>query len=68
MALGLLLNDSFNWWGREGNVGTAGAGGFCAFADPDNHLAFGYTPNRYTTGEGMGDEPRRLIEALYRCI
>jgi CubicO group peptidase (beta-lactamase class C family) len=68
VALGLLLHIPFNWWGREGNVGTAGAGGFCAFADPVNRISFGYTPNRYTTGAGMGEEPRRLIDALYASL
>lgn len=50
---------------REGNVGTAGAGGFCAFADSENRFSFGYTPNRYTNGYGLGDEPKRLMEAVY---
>ncbi len=68
VALGLLLDDPFNAWGREGNVGTAGAGGFCGFADPEHHISFGYTPNRYTTGPGLGEEPRRLIEALYASL
>jgi len=65
VALGLLLHTPFSDWVREGNVGTAGAGGFCAFADPDNRFSFGYTPNRYTNGYGLGDEPKRLMEAVY---
>lgn len=39
VALGLLLNIDFNYWGKEGNVGTAGAGGYAAFADPDNGIS-----------------------------
>ena len=68
VALGLLLNTPFNNWHREGNIGTAGAGGFCAFADPDNHLAFAYTPNRFTNGTGLGEEPDRLITATYAAL
>jgi len=68
VALGLLLNSPFNDWGREGNIGTAGAGGFCAFADPKNRLSFGYTPNRHTSGYGLGKEPKHLIDALYTCL
>jgi CubicO group peptidase (beta-lactamase class C family) len=63
-----LMNGGLINEGREGNVGTAGAGGFCAFADPANRISFGYTPNRYTTGAGMGEEPRRLIDALYASL
>ena len=68
VAVGLLLNIPFNNWGREGNVGTAGAGGFGAFADPDNGVSFAFTPNRHTTGYGLGDEHNRLVDALYRCL
>ena len=68
VALGLLLNCGFNNWGREGNVGTAGAGGYSAFADPENHLAFGYTINRFTTGAGLGEEHDNLVAALYQSL
>ena len=68
VALGLLLHCGFNNWGREGNVGTAGAGGYSAFADPDHHIAYGFTPNRYTTGYRLGKEHDRLVEALYSSI
>ena len=40
VALGLLLDCPFNFWGREGNIGTAGAGGFTAFADPGESYLF----------------------------
>lgn len=68
VAMGLLLNIPFNYWGREGNIGTAGAGGYCAFADSHNRISFAYTPNRFTSGAGLGDEQRRLVDALYACI
>ncbi len=68
VALGLLLHCGFNNWGRDGNVGTAGAGGFSAFADPENHLACGYTINRHTTGYGLGKEHDRIVTALYKSL
>ena len=68
VSLGLLLQIPFNDWGREGNVGTAGAGGYMAFADPENRLSFGYSPNRFTTGSGLGNEPRRLVDAVYGAL
>jgi CubicO group peptidase (beta-lactamase class C family) len=68
VTLGLLLHIPFNYFGREGNVGSAGAGGYTVFADPERHLSFAYTPNRYTTGFGLGDESRRLIDSLYDCV
>jgi CubicO group peptidase (beta-lactamase class C family) len=68
VALGLLLHCGFNNWGREGNVGTAGAGGYSAFADPEHHIAYGYTPNKFTTGYGLGEEHDRLIAALYESL
>ncbi len=68
VALGLLLHCGFNNWGREGNVGTAGAGGYSAFADPDNRIAYGYTINKHTTGFGLGQEHDRLVAALYQSL
>ena len=68
VTMGFLLNIDFNYYGREGNVGSAGAGGFVGFADSENHLSFGYTPARMTTGPGMGNEPRRIVDALYASL
>ena len=68
VAMGLLLTNSFNDWGREGNVGTAGAGGYAAFADPENGISYGFTPNRFTTGYGLGEEHGRLVEAVYESL
>ena len=68
VSLGFLLDIPFNHWGREGNIGTAGGGGYTAFADPANRLSFGYSPNRFTSGSGLGRESRALIDAVYRCV
>ncbi len=68
VALGLLLNIDFNYWGREGNVGTAGAGGYATFADPRNGISYGYTPNRFNSGPGLGDQHRNLVDALYESL
>ena len=68
VALGLLLNIDFNYWGREGNVGTAGGGGYAAFADPLNGISYGYTPNRFNSGPGLGDQHRHLVNALYESL
>ena len=68
VTMGLLLHQDFNYFGREGNFGSAGAGGYTVFADPDSRLSFGYTPVRFTTGSGLGDEPKMLIDALYSCL
>ena len=68
VALGLLLHIPFNYWGREGNIGTAGGGGACAFADQKHGVSFAYTPNRFTSGDGLGDEQRLLVDALYACL
>jgi len=38
------------------------------FADPENRVAFGYTPNRFTTGYGLGKEEKRLVDAMYQCL
>ena len=67
-GMGLLLHTPFSHFGREGNVGSAGAGGYTVFADPEHRLSFAYTPNRFTSGEGLGDESRRLVDALYACL
>lgn len=67
-GMGLLLTTPFSDFGREGNFGSAGAGGYTVFADPENRLCFAYTPNRFTTGKGLGDESRRLVRSLYECL
>ena len=68
VALGLLLDCPHSYWGNEGNIGSAGAGGYTVFADSENSISFGYTPNRYTSGSGLGEEAKQLVDAMYRCL
>lgn len=44
------------------------AKGYTVFANPEHRLGFAYTPNRFTSGEGLGEESRRLVDALYACL
>ena len=66
VALGLLLNIGFNDWGREGNIGTAGAGGYAAFTPL---LREAYRVGRPNAVELLSHvlnfgTPRRLQDAL----
>lgn len=63
-----LISIDSNYFGRPQNFGSAGAGGFTGFADPVKHISFAYTPVRMTSVKGLGDEPRRLVDALYSCV
>ncbi len=45
--------------------GHPGAGGALGFADPENRLAFGYSPNRMCEGAGVGERCLALVEAAY---
>jgi CubicO group peptidase (beta-lactamase class C family) len=68
VAVGLNLNCEASYYGRHGNVGSFGGGGYTVFADPKNKITFAYTPNRFTSGTGLGREPRRLVDALYASL
>lgn len=68
VAVGLNLHCGFTYYGREGNAGSAGGGGYTVFADPAHRITFAYTPNRFTTGSGLGKESRRLVDALYASL
>lgn len=48
--------------------GHSGAGGAQSFGDPDNQIAFCYTPNRMHSGFDIGPRAQRLIDALFRCL
>lgn len=48
-------------------IGTAG-GGACAFADAEHGIPSVYTPNLFTSRDGLGDEQRFLVDALYGAV
>lgn len=45
--------------------GHPGAGGSLGFADPENGIAFSYSPSLMCEGGGLGDRCRALSEAVY---
>jgi CubicO group peptidase (beta-lactamase class C family) len=47
------------------SFGHPGAGGAIGFADPDNNIAFSFSPNFMCAGAGVGDRCESLIEAVY---
>ena len=51
-----------------GAFGHVGAGGSCAFADPDHDLAFGYVMNKMGSGFLMNERGQRLIDAVYEAL
>ncbi len=69
VALGFLMNGGIAYYGPNPRAfGTAGSGGYTVFADPDRRMSFAFTPNRFTTGEGLGIQSRRLIDAVYHVL
>jgi CubicO group peptidase (beta-lactamase class C family) len=50
------------------SFGHFGAGGSLGFADPDEALAFAYTPNQSAGPRWQNPRNRGLIEALYGCL
>lgn len=69
-AMGLFLNTpGYLPLGPNMDAfGHPGASGCLGFADPDRHLAFGYSTNFMTAGEGIGDRCEALIEAVFSSI
>ncbi|MEV0371648.1 serine hydrolase domain-containing protein [Streptomyces sp. NPDC050636] len=67
-GLGYMLNQ-----GQAGPnplaFGHGGAGGSYAFADPENHVSFAYTMNKFG-GDTTGDDPRNrgLVTAAYEAL
>ena len=48
--------------------GHVGAGGHLAFADPDCHLAFGYTMNQMGQGLLLNPRGQSVVDAAYRSL
>ncbi len=53
---------------NERSFGHFGAGGSLGFADPDQALAFAYTPNQGEGPRWQNPRNRGLLEALYGCL
>jgi CubicO group peptidase (beta-lactamase class C family) len=70
-GLGFMLSQPSGggWFSpNPAAFGHPGLGGSIGFADPQAQLAFGYVMNRAGMNILVGDRPRRLIEAAYRCL
>jgi CubicO group peptidase (beta-lactamase class C family) len=72
-GLGFMLPGGPMWPGFGVRAfGHCGASGSLGFADPDNDIAFGYTPNKWADLMGGSDPTgmrfQRLIEATYRSL
>jgi CubicO group peptidase (beta-lactamase class C family) len=48
--------------------GHPGLGGAVGISDPENALAFSYSPNWLCAGEGVGDRSEALIHAAFECV
>jgi CubicO group peptidase (beta-lactamase class C family) len=66
-ALGLFVNSHpvMPMGPNAHAFGHAGAGGALGFADPENGIAFSYSPNFMCAGAGVGDRCPALIDAVY---
>lgn len=73
-GLGFMLPGGTMWpdIGVPGLFGHTGASGSLAFADPENELAFGFTPSRWSEFSGWLKAPKYRFESLmataYRSI
>lgn len=52
----------------EKAFGHVGAGGSIGFADPECHLAFGYSMNRMGAGILLNERGQSLVDATYRAL
>lgn len=71
VALGFMLNCPSYYAGpNPRSFGHAGLGGAYGFADRENRLAFGYTPNKIWLGEKVetGRRCDALVKAMYDCL
>ena len=53
--------------GREA-FGQSGSGGSLGFADPECHLAFGYSMTKMGAGVLLNERGQSLVDATYRCL
>ncbi|MBT2367950.1 serine hydrolase, partial [Streptomyces sp. ISL-10] len=71
-GLGMQLADSPVFpseTGLNSSFGLSGANGVFIFADPEEELAFAYTPNAGSAQMGgMDERVRRLVEAVFRSV
>lgn len=68
---GFLLPGGGMWpaFGVQRAFGYPGATGSLGFADPDNHIAFGYVPNKMTGFiEGTDKRAEQLVAAVYKSL
>ncbi len=70
MGLGLFLNSPpLQSMGPNMRAfGHMGAGGAFAFADPENGIAFAYSPNFMCAGAGTGDRCEALVASVYTAL
>jgi CubicO group peptidase (beta-lactamase class C family) len=71
VAVGYMLNcPAFPAGPNPKTFGHSGFGGAYGFADPENRIAFGYTPNKLWIGTKVetGERCNRLVEAVYACV
>ena len=71
VALGYMLNSPSYYAGpNPKSFGHAGMGGAYGFADRENKLSFGYTPNKIWLGTKVetGRRCDRLVDAVYEAL
>jgi CubicO group peptidase (beta-lactamase class C family) len=69
-GLGLVLNSppTMGFGPNPNAFGHGGIGGSLGFADPDNAIGFGYSPNRMHNGPDAGPRAGRLVGATYAAL
>ena len=67
---GFVLNSSVSYMGPSSTAfGYSGFGGSIAFADIENRVGFGYTPNaQLTLAADQDSRSGRLVDALYESL
>jgi len=62
---GFILNTAGIYGPNEKSFGHAGAGGSIGFADPDQHVSFGYAMNQMEPDASVTPRSKILVEAVY---